>query len=96
MPKGCIVQGWRTEDNNGLFILSKDVLLCKRQCPWGKTYGSLKDGKKDGVEGVTYEKDYKGYNEMATFRVDVDLTIFEEGEEAACMWLDHDKALILN
>ena len=38
-----------------------------------------------GVEGVTYEKDYKGYNEMATFRADVDLIIFEEGEEAACL-----------
>ena len=49
-----------------------------------------------GVEGVTYEKDYKGYNEIATFRADVDLIIFEEGEEAACLWLDHDKALIVN
>jgi len=37
------------------------------------------------VEGVTYEKDYKGYNEMATFRVDVDLIIFEEGEETTCL-----------
>lgn len=39
---------------------------------------------------------YKGYEEMAPFKVDVDLTTFEEGEEVAYVQLDYDEAMIVN
>lgn len=35
------------------------------------------------VKGVTDEKGYEGYEEMAPFGADVNVTIFEEGEEVA-------------
>ena len=65
-----------------------------------KTKAKLKvvlEGKKKivGVDRVTDEVDYRGYQEMPTFGANVPLPILEEGDEPAYVWRDHDDALIV-
>ena len=69
------------------FILANDVMqiFYARE---NKTKGKIKvvlEGKRKiiGVNGVTIEKDYRGYQEMPTFRVNVPLPIVEEGDKPA-------------
>ena len=49
-----------------------------------------------GVDGVTYEEDYRGYQEMPPFRANVPLPIIQEGDEPAYVWLDYNEALIVD
>ena len=55
------------------------------------------DGKRKivGVDGVTDEEDYRGYQEMPPFGANVPLPILQEGDEPAFVWLDHSEALIV-
>ena len=48
-----------------------------------------------GVDGVTDEEDYRGYQEMPTFRANVPLPILKEGDEPGYVRRDHDEALIV-
>jgi len=48
-----------------------------------------------GVEGVTDEEEYKGYQEMAPFGAGITLPVLEEGDEPAYLWSDHDEAIIV-
>ena len=66
-----------------------------------KTKGRLKvvlEGKRKivGVDGVTDEEDYTGYQEMHPFRANVPIPIFQEGDEPTYVWLDHNEALIID
>ena len=66
-----------------------------------KTKGRLKvvlKGKRKfiGVDGVTDEEDYMGYQEMPAFWANVPLPILKEGDEPAYVWLDHNEALIVD
>ena len=81
------------------FILAKDVMpnFYARD---NKTKAKLKvvlEGKKKigGVDGVTDEEDYRGYQEMPAFGQNVPLPILEEGDEPAYLRRDHDEALIV-
>src|SRR5579883_502704 len=85
------------------FILAKDVLqvfyandLVKEGYKKGKHVVLQGKRKIIGVESVTDDEGYKGFEDMAPFGEDVDLSLFEEGEEAAYVRLDHDEALIVN
>ena len=49
-----------------------------------------------GVDGVTDEEDYKGYQEMTPFGVNVPLPILQEGDEPAYVRLDHNEDLIVD
>ena len=48
-----------------------------------------------GVDKVTDEEDYRGYQKMPTFGANVPLPILEEGDEPAYVWRDHTEALIV-
>ena len=48
-----------------------------------------------GVDGVTDEEDYMGYQKMSTFGANVSLPILEEGDEPTYVRRDHDEALIV-
>ena len=43
---------------------------------------------------MTVEEDYRGYQEIPTFGMNVSLPILEEGDEPAYVQRDHDEALI--
>ena len=65
-----------------------------------KTKGRLKvvlewKRKIAGVDKVTDEEDYRGYQEMPPFGANVPLPILQEGDEPAFVWLDHSEALIV-
>ena len=65
-----------------------------------KIKGRLKvvlEGKRKivGVDGVTGEEDYRSYQEIPTFKVNVPLPILEEGDQPANDQRDHDEALIV-
>jgi len=80
------------------FILAKDVLqVFYAKDNANKDKHVVLEGKRHivGVEGVTDEEGYKGYEEMAPFGADMDLTIFEESEEPAYVRLDHDEAPVI-
>ena len=49
-----------------------------------------------GVDGVTDEKDYRGYQEMPLFGVNVPLPILQEDDEPAYVRLDYNEALIVD
>ena len=62
-----------------------------------KTKGRLKivlEGKRKivGVDGVTDEEDYRGYQEMPPFGANVPLPIPQEGD----VRIDHNEALIVD
>ena len=81
------------------FVLAKDVVqvfYAKDHVNVGKHVVLQGKRKIVGVERVTDEEGYKGFEEMAPFGEDVDLSLFEEGDEAAYVRLDHDEALIVN
>ena len=89
----------KTAYRDDLFVLTKDVLQIFYAGD-NKTKGKLKivlEGKRKivGVDGVTDEEDYRGYQEMPTFGVNVPLPILEEGDEPAYVWCDHAEALIV-
>jgi hypothetical protein len=81
------------------FVLAKDVLQIFYARD-NNTKGRLQvvmQGKRKivGVEGVTDEEEYKGYQEMAPFGADITLPILEEGDEPAYLRSDHDEAIIV-
>lgn len=81
------------------FVLAKDVLpvfYATDNAHEGKHVVLQGKRKIVGVEDVMDKNGYKGYEEIAPFGQDVDLTIFEEGEEAAYVRRDHDEAIIVN
>ena len=47
-----------------------------------------------GVDGVTDEEDYRGYQKMPAF-ANIPQPILEEGDEPAYIWRNHDEALIV-
>jgi hypothetical protein len=49
-----------------------------------------------GVDGLTDEEDYKGYQEMPPFEANVPLPILEEGDKPAYIRLDHDEVVIVD
>ena len=49
-----------------------------------------------GVNRVTDEEDYKGYQKMPQFGANVPLLILQEGDELAYIRLDHNEALIVD
>ena len=66
-----------------------------------KTKGRLKvvlEGKRKivGVDGVTDEEDYRGYQEMPLFGANVPLPILQEGDELAYIQIDHNESLIVD
>jgi hypothetical protein len=82
------------------FILAKDVMQVL-YAKDNKTNGRLKvvlEGKRKivGVNGLTDEEDYKGYQEMPPFGANVPLPILEQGDELAYIQLDHDEAVIVD
>ena len=81
------------------FVLTKDVLQIFYAGD-NKTKGKLKvvleeKRKIIGVDGVTDEEDYRGYQEMPAFGANVPLPILEEGDEPAYVWHDHAETLIV-
>ena len=81
------------------FVLARDVMQVFYARD-NKTKGRLKvvlEGKWKivGVDGVTDEEDYRGYQEMPAFRANVPLPILEEGDEPAYVRRGHDEALIV-
>ena len=48
-----------------------------------------------GVDGVTDEDDYRGYQKMPAFEENIPLPILEEGGEPAYVRRNHDEALIV-
>ena len=75
------------------FVLARDVMQIFYARD-NKTKERLKvvlEGKKIvGVEGVTDEEDYRGYQEMPPFGANVPLPIIQEGDELAYVRLDHN------
>ena len=66
-----------------------------------KTKGRLKvvleeKRKIVGVDGVTNEEDYRGYQEMPAFGANIPLPILQEGDEPAYVQIDHNEALIVD
>ena len=49
-----------------------------------------------GVDGVTDEENYRGYQEMHSFGANVPLPILQEGDEPAYLRIDHNEALIVD
>ena len=49
-----------------------------------------------GVDGVTDEEDYRGYQEMPPFGANIPLPILQEGDEPAYVRIDHNEALIVD
>ena len=49
-----------------------------------------------GFNEVTDKEDYRGYQEMPPFGANVPLPILQEGDKPAYVWLDHNKALIVD
>ena len=47
------------------------------------------------VDRVADEEDYRGYQEMPAFGMNVPLPILKEGDEPAYVRRDHDEALIV-
>ena len=82
------------------FILARDVMQVFYARD-NKTKGRLKvvlEGKRKivGVDEVMDEEDYRGYQEMPPFRVNVPLPILQEGDEPAYVRLDYNEALIVD
>ena len=66
-----------------------------------KTKAKLKvvlEGKRKivGVDRVMDEEDYRGYQEMPPFGVNVPLPILQEGDKPAYVRLDHNETLIVD
>ena len=49
-----------------------------------------------GVDGVTDEEDYRGYQEMPPFGANIPLPILQEGDEPTYIWFDHNETLIVD
>ena len=82
------------------FVLARDVMQVFYARD-NKTKGRLKvvleeKRKIVGVDGVTDKEDYRGYQEMPPFGVNVPLPIIQEGDKPAYVRLDHNEALIVN
>ena len=81
------------------FVLAKDVLqifYARDNNTKGRRHVVLQGKRKIvGVDGVTDEEDYKGYEEMAPFGANVTLRVLEEGDEPAYLRSDHDEAIIV-
>jgi hypothetical protein len=82
------------------FVLARDVMQVL-YAKDNKTNGRLKvvlEGKRKiiGVDGLTDEEDYKGYQEMPPIEAHVPLPILEEGDEPAYIRLYHDEAVIVD
>lgn len=82
------------------FVLARDVMQVFYARD-NKTKGRLKvvlEGKRKivGVDGVTDEEDYRGYQEMPPFGANVPLPILQEGDEPAYVRIDHNEALIVD
>ena len=48
------------------------------------------------IDRVTDEEDYRGYQEMPPFGVNVPLPILQEGDKPAYVRIDHNEALIVD
>jgi len=48
-----------------------------------------------GVDGVTDEEDYRGYQKMPAFSANVPLPILEQGDKPAYVRSDHNETLIV-
>jgi hypothetical protein len=82
------------------FVLARDVMQVFYARD-NKTKGRLKvvlEGKRKiiGVDGVTDEEDYKGYQKMPPFGANVPLPILQEDDKPAYVRLDHNEALIVD
>ena len=82
------------------FILAKDVMQVFYAMD-NKTKGRLKvvlEGKRKivGVDRVTDEEDYRGYQEMPPSGANVPLPILQEGDEPAYVRINHNEALIVD
>jgi hypothetical protein len=82
------------------FVLARDVMQVFYARD-NKTKGRPKvvlEGKRKivGVDGVTDEEDYMGYQEMHPFGANVPLPILQEGDEPAYVRIDHNEALIVD
>lgn len=88
-----------TKDN--LLVIVKYVLqvfFVKDNAHDGKHVVLQRKRKIIGIEGVIDKEVYNGYEEMAPFEVDIDLTIFKGSEKTktSYMRLDSNEALIVN
>ena len=86
--------GYRDEP----FIWAKDVVqvfYAKDLANEGKHVVLQGKRKIVGVENMT-EDEEKGFQDMPPLGPDIDLPVFEEGEEPAYVRLDHNEALIVN
>ena len=49
-----------------------------------------------GIDGVTDEEDYRGYQEIHPFGANLPLPNLQEGDKPAYVWIDHNEALIID
>ena len=81
------------------FVLTKDILqifYARDNNTNGRRHVVLQGKRKIvGINKVTDEEEYKGYQEMAPFGADVTLHVLEEGDELAYLRSDHDEAIIV-
>ena len=89
----------KTAYRDNPFVLARDVMqvfYARDNKIKGRLKVVLEEKRKIvGVDRVTDEEDYRGYQEMPTFGVNVPLPILEEGDEPAYVWCDHVEALIV-
>ena len=82
------------------FVLARDVIqvfYARDNMTKGRLKVVLKGKRKIvGADRVTDEVDYRGYQEMPPFGVNVPLPIIQEGDEPAYVRLDHNEALLVD
>ena len=96
----CTVDLNKTAYKDDPFVLAKDVIQIFYASD-NVTKGARQvvlEGKRKivGVDGVTDDEDYRGYQEMPPFAANADLPIIQEGDEPAYVRLDHHETIIVD